>query len=113
VGAQEIRIIVSFEDRFRAYRTALATAIGILRPDAEVITVEAESLGGAARHFRPDVVIGSRREEPETGGATAWIELSVDPSRPTKVRVNGVRSEIFNPTLDTLLAIIERVAPLP
>jgi hypothetical protein len=36
----------------------------------------------------------------------------VDPTRSTKVRVSGENSEMINPRLDELLAIIEEVAQL-
>ena len=43
--APNIKVIVSFEDTFRAYRGALSAAIRILRPDVEVKTVELDELG--------------------------------------------------------------------
>ena len=107
---KEIRIIVSFEHEFHAYQETLAVAIRILRPDVEVMTVNPEEVAGAAKRFRPDVVIGSPLDELEVGGVPAWVELSLDPSRASRLNVNGYYSEMVNPTLDNLLLVIEEVA---
>lgn len=106
----EIKIIIAFEDEFHAYQGTLAAAIRILRPEAEVVTAEPEKLRGVASRFGPDIVIGSPCKDLE--GVPAWIELSLDPAQVTKVSVDGEYSEMANPTLDKLLAIIEEVAQL-
>ena len=108
----EIKIIVAFEDEFRAYQGTLAAAIRILRPEAEVMTAEPEKISWVAKRFLPDIVIGSPYKDTDLEGVSAWIELSLDPAQVTKVNVDGQYSEIANPTLDKLLAIIEEVALL-
>ncbi len=108
----DIRILISFEQGFHAYQDTLAVAIGILRPDVEVMTVKPEEVAGATRRLRPDVVIGSPLDEVDVGGVPAWVELSLDPSRASRVNVNASYSEMVNPTLDELLVVIEEVAPL-
>jgi CMP-2-keto-3-deoxyoctulosonic acid synthetase len=110
--ATEIRIVISFAQGFHAYQGALAAAIKILRPDAEVITVEPDKISEATKRFGPDVVITSRPEQANTEGVAAWVELSLDPSQASKVNLNGDRSEIANPTLDKLIGIIEKAAQL-
>ncbi len=49
-----MRILVCFEDNYRAYRDVIASGIRILRPHAEVETADADQprLGGIARHNR-------------------------------------------------------------
>ena len=42
----------------------------------------------------------------------AWVELSVDPTRPSKICVGGRYSESTNPTLEVLLAVIDEVEEL-
>jgi hypothetical protein len=108
----EIKIIIAFEDEFRAYQSTLAATIRLLRPDAEVVTAEPEKISGVAKRFGPDIVIGSRCKDADLEGVPAWIELSLDPAQVTKVNVDGEYSEMANPTLDKLLAIIEEVAHL-
>ena len=39
----------------------------------------------------------------------AWVELSLDPIRPSVVRVGGRCTEVRNPVLDTLLEVIDQV----
>ena len=107
-----IKILVAFEDEFRAYQQTLATTLGILRPDAEVITAKAHEIREVVERSGPDVVICSL---PKDGGADCvrvWIELALDPTQPTKVRVDGEYSEMVNPTLDALLVIVDKVEQL-
>lgn len=107
----DVRVIVAFEQAFHAYQETLAVAIRILRPDAEVMTVEPEKISGAAKRFSPDLVIGSPFDEADVGSVPAWVELSIDPAQASRVNVNGDYSEMVNPTLDKLLVILEEVAP--
>jgi hypothetical protein len=104
-----VRVILAFEDGFDTYQGMLVAALRILRPDAEVLTVEPGEIGGAGR-FSPHVVIGGPFEEADVRDVPAWVELSLDPTRSTRVKVDGNYSEMVNPTLDKLLAIIDRAA---
>ena len=106
----EIKVMIAFDNEYRAYQGALSAAIRILRPDAEVMTVEPEKLGAVAKRFCPDIVIGSRFEDDDLDDARAWIELALNPTQATRVLVHGEYAEITNPTLDKLLVIIEEVA---
>jgi hypothetical protein len=108
----EIKIIIAFEDEFHAYQGTLAAAIRILRPEAEVVTTRPDKISWVAKRFGPDIVIGNPCKDTDLEGVPAWIELSLDPAQLTKVSVDGEYSEIANPTLDKLLAIIEEVAQL-
>ncbi len=108
----EIKIIIAFEQEFRAYQGTLAAAVRILRPDTDVVTAKPEKISGVAKRFGPDLVIGSRCKNEDMEGVPAWIELSLNPAQMTKVNVDGEYSEVANPTLDKLLAIIEEVAQL-
>ena len=107
-----IKILIAIEDEFRAYRQTLGAAIGILRPDAEVVTVEAHEIRGVVERSGPDVVICSLPKDSDVNCVRAWIELSLDPTQPTRVRVDGEYSEMINPTLDALLVIIDEVEQL-
>lgn len=107
-----IKVIVAFQNEFRAYQSTLAATIGILRPDAEVVTAEPETLKAVAKRIVPDIVIGSQFKCEDLLGVPAWIQLSLDPAHLTKVSMDGRYSEISNPTLDKLLAIIEQVAQI-
>ena len=107
-----IKIIIGFDDEYHAYRETLAATIRILRPEAEVMTVEQEKIGAVVKRFGPDIVIGGQFKDGVLDDVRAWIELALDPTQSTKVRVDGQYSEVVNPTLDKLLVIIEEVAQL-
>jgi hypothetical protein len=110
--ATDIRILVSFEDGFHAYRDTIAAAIRIVRPNAEVVTIEPVDIRETVKRFHPDVIIGSPLTRADVEGVPAWVELSLDPAKPSRVNVNGCYSETVNPTLEKLLVIMDEVVPL-
>ena len=70
------------------------------------------ALAEAVERFDPELVICSRPNTVDPGGRMAWVELSVDPTRPSKICVGGRYSESTNPTLEVLLAVIDEVEEL-
>jgi hypothetical protein len=102
-----MRILVSLEDDYRAYRDVIATGIRILRPRAEVETADPVALEEETRRFEPEVVICGRPTAADSSDRRAWIELSLDPLRPSKIRVGDRRWESTNLTLEELLGIID------
>ena len=107
-----MRVLVAFEDDYRAYREVIAAGIRVLRPRAEVRTVNADALQEEVKRFKPQVVICDRREVADPNDVPAWIELSLDPVRPSRIRVGGRRWESTNPTLDVLLGVFDKVEEL-
>ena len=105
-----IKILVAFDDAYRAYQGTLVATIRIRRPDVEVMAVGPEKISEVAKRFDPDIVIGGPFKDEDLDDMRVWIELALDPSQSTKVLVDGQYSEITNPTLDKLLVIIEEVA---
>jgi hypothetical protein len=103
---------VVFEDAYRAYRDVLATGIQILRPQFEVVTAALEALEEEIARFEPQVLICSRPEPVDSGGWAAWVELSMDPTRPTRVSVGGRYSGRTNPTLEELLGMMDEAEQL-
>jgi hypothetical protein len=102
------------EDEYRAYREVIVAGLEALRPGTKVATVGLDQLGGELARLDPQVVVCSRPGSlAEAEGRLAWIELSLDPTRPTKISLGGRRSESSNPTLETLLAVIDEVEVLP
>jgi hypothetical protein len=108
----EMRILVAFEENYRAYREMIAAGIRIFRPHAEVEITSFESLGERIEHFDPELVICGGHEATHQGVRLAWVELSVDPLQPSKVWVVGRYSERRNPTVEDLLVIIDEVEEL-
>ena len=87
----------------------IAAAIRVLRPHAEVEIATLEALGEEMERLDPELVICSRPNTVEPGSRIAWVELSIDPTRPSKVCVGGRYSESTNPTVEVLLAAIDEV----
>jgi hypothetical protein len=104
-----MRILISFEAAYLAYQGVIAASIRILRPHTEVETTTLDALGEEVECFDPELVICSRPNTVNPGGSLAWIELSIDSTRPSKVCVGGRYSESTNPTLEVLLAVIDEV----
>jgi hypothetical protein len=107
-----MRILVVFEDDYRTYREVLAVGIRLLRPRAEVETASLEALGEHIERFDPELVICSGHEAVDPVGRPAWVELSVDPLQPAKIRVGERYSERTNPTLEVLVSVIDEVGEL-
>lgn len=78
----------------------------MVRPRAEVATARTDDLPDALERLEPDLVICSR---PDAGYGAAWIELSMEPGEPSRVRVGEHRSEIVNPPLDFILSVVDEV----
>lgn len=107
-----IRILVAFESEYLAYQDVIATCIRILRPHAEVKDATLDALGEEVERFDPELVFCSRPNTVDPGGRIAWVELSIDATRPSKVCVGGRYLEVTNPTLEVLLAVIAEVEEL-
>jgi hypothetical protein len=98
---------VALEENYRAYRETIAVGLQILRPDIEAETAALEALEEELERFDPHVVICSGHEEVESDERLAWIELSLDPTQPTKISAGERHLERTNPTLRELLEIIQ------
>lgn len=109
-GDSEIRVLVALADDYRVYRETIAVGLRVLRPDIEVETALLEALEEELERFDPRVVICSGHEGVESDGILAWIELSLDSMKPTKIRVGERLTERPNPTLRELLELIEESA---
>jgi len=107
----QTRVLIAIENEYRAYREVIAAGIGTLRPGTEVTTVELDWLEGELARLDPEVVVCSRPAG--SGVRLAWVELSLDPTRPTKISLGGRRSESTNLALETLLAVIDDADGLP
>ena len=90
----------------------MAASIRILRPHTEVETTTLDRLREVVEHFDPELVISTQPNTVDPSGRIAWIELSVDPTRPSKVCVGGRYWESTNPTLEVLVTVIDEVEEL-
>jgi hypothetical protein len=91
-----MRVFVAFEDRYRTYREAISTVIGVLRPQVEVTTTDREDLEGELADLEPRVVICSRDKPADLPPGITWVYVPLDV---------GPTSQA---TLATLLEAIDR-----
>jgi hypothetical protein len=103
------RILVAFEDEYRAYREVIAAAIRVLRPGAQVESSNLDALAQEVERLDPHVVICSRPNTVDPGGRPAWVVLPTDPTRPARTCVGGRYSERSNPTVEVLLRVVDEV----
>jgi hypothetical protein len=105
----EIRILVALDDVYRVYREVIATGIRLLRPHVEVVSAGLEALEERVARLDPHMVICNLPATAVPNAILAWVELSIDPTRPSVVSVGGSRSELSNPRLDALVQVIDEV----
>ena len=101
---------MAIDEEYRSYREVIAGAIGAVRPRFEVATAGVEALDEEVKRFDPHLVICNL--PPASVERIAWVELSLDPIRPSVVRVGGRCTEVRNPVLDTLLGVIDQIEDL-
>ena len=120
-GTDKTRILVTFENDYRAYADALVSATTAARPHLEVaLLVGVEALQTEVQRLDPHLVICSssnpaaagQEEEEQEGRLLSWVELSVNPQRPSKFCVDGQRWESSNPSLKEVLGVIEETEQL-
>jgi len=104
-----MRVLVAFEEQYRAYHNVIAAGIEVLRPSVEVATTRAEDIAQEIARFDPRVVISSQPEAESPAPMPAWIKLPLDPTQPTEVRLGGHRWTSAKPTLETLVAVIDEL----
>jgi hypothetical protein len=113
-GINETRILVAFEDDYRSYADALATAIRAARPHLNVATAGLEAPQTEVTHLDPHLVICSSLDPflEQEGKLLAWVELSVDPHQSSRFCASGRRWESLNPSLEELLSVVDETEQL-
>ena len=108
-----MRVLLSFEEKYRVYGQAMAAAIRQFRPDVEVAVVDGEGLEEEAERFDPQLVITSPpAPESLVDDRLARIELSPEPDQPSKFRVGERQWETTNPTLGEILPVVDETKRL-
>lgn len=62
--------------------------------------------------LEPFLVICDRPGSPDHDSVPAWVELSLEPSLSTRVRLYGQRRELVNPTLEDLVEVVDEAERL-
>lgn len=101
-----VRVLVAIEPR--SYGQVIGKALQKLRPHLFVVVVEPENLLSEAERLCPELLF-SHLSGPEmpVDGVGAWVELSVEPGRPSRACVNGRVKEFEDTDLDDLLALVD------
>jgi hypothetical protein len=107
-----MRVLIVYEDSHRAYGEALEGAVRGMRPDAEVLLVQARQLAGEVKRFDPHLVVSGLPNTVDPGSRAAWMTLSEDPDEPSEVCVGGRRRGMQNPGMEELLAVIDETGEL-
>jgi hypothetical protein len=111
-----MRVLLAFEEAYRVYMSAMEAAIRQFRPEVEVraaAAADAEQLEAEVERFEPHLVICSPPvPENPVEDRIARIELSSEPSEPSRFRVGKRAWESVNPTLGEILPVIEETKKL-
>jgi len=107
-----VRVLVAIEERHRIYRDAIGRFLEAKRPGFEVRLVAPRGLYSELRRFGPQIVLYAGPPTPVPDLLPCWIDLALEPSRPTVMRTGGIQREVLNPSLSTLLALIDEAVPV-
>jgi hypothetical protein len=106
--------LVAFRTEYRAYESAIASAIQMHRPHVEVAVTEPNRFEAEVVHFDPHLVICSPPNELPPNSRSAWVRFhSLDMEALATICLNGEYLESTNPGLAELLSVVdetERVA---
>ena len=106
-----MRILICYEESYRAYGDVLERALGGLRPDAEVAVCSLAEIGEQLESFDSHLVVSSIPNSVDPGGR-AWYRLSPEPDEPSEACLSGRRSHRPNPSLEDLLSFIDEAEAL-
>ncbi len=104
-----MRLLVANEPR--AYRQVIATTVGQLRPDVEVVVIApSDDLDSKVVCLLPDMVICSRLTPAIESSRHAWVLLYPDGETSSVSSIGGKRTSSADLEFDDLLAMIDRVS---
>ena len=108
-----MRVLVAFDEEYGVYGQTIAEAIGRSRPGVQAQAIDWEALEEVVHQRDPHLVI-CNPPVPENPISTreAWVELSLDTERPSRVRLGEQRWETLNPSLEELLSVVDEVEKL-
>jgi len=109
-----MRVLLAFEEEYRAYIEAMAAAIRQFRSEVEVAIVDGGRLEAEVESYDPQLVVTSPPipENPVDEQLIARIELSPDTQEPSRFRVGEKHWEITNPSLGETLSVIDEAKRL-
>jgi hypothetical protein len=106
------KVLVAIEPR--AYRYAIATVIGDLRPRMDVRVIDPEVLVGEAERLGPHLVLCSQPEPHKRERFRSWVEFHPYADEPrVRIRIGDRWSVLEDAGLEDLLAIVDAAIPSP
>ena len=110
----KVRILLAYEEEYRVYLEAIASAIHRFRSHHEVALTNTQRLEAEVERFDPQLVICSSPipANPVDPQLIASMELSPDPDQPSSFRVGERHWESTNPTLGEMLSIVDETNSL-
>ena len=108
-----MRVLVAFDEAYRVYGETIADAIRHSHPSLEAQAIDYAALEEVVHRCDPHLVICSP-PVPHNPISTreAWVELSLDTERPSRIRLGEQRWETLNPSLEELLSVVDEVEKL-
>ena len=108
-----MRILLAFQHKHTTHMDAVQTSIRRHHPQSEVLAIDLEALEEEIDRFKPHLVV-AEPPVPENPGfkVPAWIELSIDPSQPSRFRVGQRQWESLNPGIEELMAVVANTKKL-
>ena len=103
-----VRVLVIFEEDYRAYGDAIAGALGDLRPRAEVAVAEPANLRAEVARVSPHLVISSQPRAADPARTLAWVELPYEQGLAGKISFGKECLEAHGLDLGDLLAVVDR-----
>jgi hypothetical protein len=107
-----MRVLIAFEDDYRIYRETIAASIKAVRPRVEVLSTEVNELEREARRFEPHLIISSLPRVDNPISALAWIQLSADPQRRSRIWIEEWHQEALNPGIGDIVSAVDEVGEL-
>ncbi len=107
--AENMRVLLAFDQEYRVYIDARAKAIRTFRSHFEVAITYTDELEAEVERFDPQLVICSSPipSNPIDPQLIASIELSLDPDQPSSFRVGERHWESTNPLLGETLSVVD------
>jgi hypothetical protein len=103
-----MRVPVAFDEAYRVYAEFIASAIRRSRPAVKAQAIDRVVLEEVMHRCEPHLLICSPPVlHSPISTRVAWVELSLDPERPSRVRLGEQRWETLNPSLEELLSVVD------
>jgi|SRR5215210_4191555 len=104
-----MRVLLAFEEEYRAYIGAVANAIRTFRSHVEVALTNTQELEAEVERFNPQLVICSSPipSNPVDPQLISSIEISPESDQPSSFRVGERHWESTNPTLGETLSVVD------